>query len=212
MPREVTCPSCKRRLLVPPDVIEKWLTCPRCLSSIGNPNILLTPEAPAAREALQAEPASRTCPHCDRPVERDWRFCPYCEEELKRPPSTGDAGPLERDVKRDTLGGSIVAGVLGTLLLLGIIIFFAMDGPKLLSQSQDAQGVVALGGVVLVLVLLGTVIIAFRSRNKTASMVSGMVGGLVFGAGIAMLVGLLACLAVAAAITDFLNTCTKGCH
>lgn len=216
MPREVTCPSCKNRLLVPPGSTEKWLTCPRCLCSIGNPNVLITSDAPHVPEPRAVEPAEeprppRTCPSCEQPVERGWRFCPYCEEELRRPRRSSKAAALEDDVTQDTTGGMVVAIVLGGLLLLGIIVFFVMDGPRILSKSKDGW-VFGVGGVVLVLVLIGSVAVAIKSRNKTASLVSGVVGGVTFGVGLVGLVVLLACLAIMAAINDFFNTCAKGCH
>ena len=44
MPRETTCPSCGNVLSVPESVTKRWLTCPRCLASVGNPHVLLPPE------------------------------------------------------------------------------------------------------------------------------------------------------------------------
>jgi len=214
MTREVSCPSCQNRLRVPAGSPEKWLTCPRCLGSIRNPNDLLTSEAPPVLEP--ADPARElpppTCPSCERRVERGWRVCPYCEQELKRPRVVSRIDSLERDVKQDATGGIVVAAVLGTMLLLGIVAFFTMNGPQLLAQSGDAQGVLAVGGIALLVVVIGVVIITFKSRNKAARVVSGVVGGIAIGAGIVGLMVLLACLTLMAVINDFLNTCTKGCH
>jgi hypothetical protein len=212
MPREVTCPSCKHRLRVPADATEKWLTCPRCLASIGNPNVLPAPDAVTASEPPPPEPvapaeerpAARTCPNCERPVERGWRFCPYCEEELRRPRTAGKAGRLEGDVQRDTTGGIIVASVLGGLLLLGIILFFAMDGPRMLGKDQDAHAGFIMGGSAVVLVMVGATVAALTARNKTVSLVSGLVGGIVFGVGVVFMAFSLFC------ISFF--TCGKGLH
>jgi len=44
VPRETTCPSCGNVLSVPESVTKRWLTCPRCLASVGNPHVLLPPE------------------------------------------------------------------------------------------------------------------------------------------------------------------------
>lgn len=214
MTREVTCPSCQNCLRVPAGATEKWLSCPRCLGSIGNPNVLLSSEAPPVLEPAgpAEELAPLSCPSCERPVERGWRVCPFCEQTLKLPQPAIKISSLERDVKQDTTGGTIVSTVLGTLLLLGIVVFFTMDGPRLLAHSGDAQGVFAFGGIALLVVAVGVGIITSRSRNKTASVVSSLVGGLVIGAGIVGLMALLACLTILAAINNFLNICAKGCH
>lgn len=61
MPRETTCPSCGTVLDVSDTLTKRWLTCPRCLSSVGNPNVLLSAEgviaAPPPRPARWAADA-----------------------------------------------------------------------------------------------------------------------------------------------------------
>ena len=66
MPLETTCPRCKHVLRVPAGVAGRWLTCPRCLSSVGNPNELVAdpsgrPAPPSAEELRQT-----VCPECGR--------------------------------------------------------------------------------------------------------------------------------------------------
>jgi hypothetical protein len=212
MPRQVTCPSCQNRLVVFPDDLERWLTCPRCLTSVGNPNVLLTTEPVSPASELEA-PRQRLCPSCDRPVESGWRACPFCEEPLRRArPARRPGSDVDIDVRRDSNGGIIVAAVLGGLLLLGVVMFFAMDGPKLVGSSKDGPTVLAVGVVILGLVVGGCVAIAIGVKKKEATLVSGILGGAAVGTGIVLLFVLLACLSIVAAIDNFFQTCSKGCH
>lgn len=193
MPREALCPSCSNRLLVPADVADRTVTCPRCLASIGNPNVLVTASVPAPPIAQ----ASSLCPGCARTVEAGWRVCPHCEEILNRPQPVSQPSSLERDVQRDTRAGCGVFGVLGAMLFLGIFIFFAMDGPRLLAGRPDAQGEVLFWGMVVVLFVSGSVFIAFKARSKATTIVFSVLGGLAFGAGMFFLVMVLVCMGIA---------------
>jgi hypothetical protein len=213
MPREVVCSSCKQRLRVPADAAEKWLTCPRCLASVGNPNVLVTAEAPAAPAALPAgpadifpgpaeqQPASRTCPNCSRLVERDWRFCPYCEEDLQRPRAAGKASSLDRDIKRDTQVGCGMIGVLGAMLGVGIIVFVLSDGPRVLAGRPDALGGFLVWTVIVGLLVVGCVVGAFRTHSKAGSVAFGIFGGLAFMAGLFVMVVTLACMGITIGFT-----------
>ena len=37
MAERVTCPGCQHTLRIPPGSRDRWLTCPRCLSPVANP-------------------------------------------------------------------------------------------------------------------------------------------------------------------------------
>src|SRR5947208_1851055 len=102
MPQEAICPSCKHRLLIPEETTQRWLTCPRCLTSIRNPSDQVTP-APSSGTAPAAEEHGRTCPGCGRAVESGWRTCPYCDEPLRRRRPKRES-PLDEEVSRDTGG------------------------------------------------------------------------------------------------------------
>ena len=211
MPRAATCPSCQHRLLVA-DTTSRWLTCPRCLASVGNPNVLL-PTEPAAPstppDVVPAEPAPAdlVCPQCDRPVERSWRICPFCAGPLRREPRRARASRLDAEVHRDSQAGTVGAGILAGLIVVGVAAFLFMGGPRLVSASPDGAAVLVVGTAVLGAVVIGCVAILVSSKSPTAKTVSGVLGGVFVGAGIVLMVVVLACLAVLAAFANFLNTC-----
>jgi hypothetical protein len=70
--------------------------------------------------------------------------------------------------------------------------------------------VLGIGVLVLGSIVAGVLAITYGSKNRTATTVSGIVGGLAFGAGAVLLVVLLFCLAALAAFQNFLETCKCG--
>jgi zinc-ribbon domain len=212
MNREATCLRCKHVLRVSPDVQAKWLTCPRCLASVGNPNVLLPAEPPPS--PVTTEPAPResspeelSCPRCGRPVGPDWRVCPACETPLRRSQSLGPVAPVDDEVRRDSNGAAVVGGILAGFLALGLILFFAMGGMQIVSNVPDALPVLVLGVVALVVVAVGVVVLVGSSRSRTVTVAGGLMGGLVVGGGIVLLIVLLFCMAIVNVLT-----CGKGCR
>jgi Double zinc ribbon len=122
MPQK-TCPTCKLVLDLDADVQGRWLTCPRCLTSIEPAQTGVT-EAPLPRPIADAaeREARSVCPNCGRDVERSWRFCPNCEEPLRGRRRRSDIPELELDVRRDNTGSKVVGIVLGCLLIGGVVL------------------------------------------------------------------------------------------
>src|SRR4051812_1300296 len=130
---EVTCPRCNHVLRIPAGARDRWLTCPRCLASVGNPNVLVTaaPPAPPVDRPLpppEEGAGERDCPGCGRAVSRSWRLCPFCEEPLRgaAPPPRG--GSLDDEVRGDSRVVGIGLIALGLLGACGIVLFLCGGG------------------------------------------------------------------------------------
>jgi hypothetical protein len=173
--------------------MSRWLTCPRCLASVGNPYVLLQPEPPAPP---RPEPAERVCAECDRPVERGWRTCPFCAAPLRRGSRRVGASQMDVDVRRDSRGGQIGAAILTVLVLIGVAIFFAMGGPRLVSTSPDAASALGVGVLVLGVIVAGCIALMVNTSSTAAKTVAGILGGVVLGAGVVLLTLFLFCLGV----------------
>jgi hypothetical protein len=205
MALETTCPRCQHVLRVSRDVAGSWLTCPRCLGSIRNPNELTQSERPAARPPEDAgEPAGRdaVCDDCGRAVDSRWRVCPFCEAPL-RGPRRLTAPEFDRDVRRETGAGWVVALVLGGMLLIGVCFFLSMGGPALVGASRDSVQVFAFGGGTILAVAVGCIALAATSKSKVASTAAGVIGGIVVGIGVTGLLVLLSCM-------SFIQACFGG--
>lgn len=213
MPREVTCSACNHVLRIAEGSSSPWLTCPRCLARVVNPHALVqTPGAPGGiqREPPPARPAERLeCPGCGQEVRAGWRLCPHCGVPIGARTAPRFDDSLERDVRRDSRAGLIVTITLAAFLLIGIILFLAHGGMALVGASKEGTSVVVIGGVMLLGIVAGVGAIAFRSKNRAVTAVSGVLGGLAVGAGAVLLVTLLMCLALLAAFQNFLETCSK---
>jgi hypothetical protein len=174
MAERLTCPGCQHVLRVPAGSRDRWLTCPRCLSPVANPEAVvpgaIQAEAPArppaaAAHGIQAEPITPSpappgqCPHCGHEVQPRWLFCPYCEEPLAGRGRRRAAG-MDVDVRRDShaTGGCLV--LLAVLGALGIGLLF-LSGLQLLGQGQ-AGLLVALAVGLCVLALISATIVAAR--------------------------------------------------
>jgi Double zinc ribbon len=206
MPHEAICPSCKHRLLIPEETAGVWLTCPRCLTTIRNPNDQVTAAPSGAAPAVEDRP--RSCPGCGRAVEPGWRSCPHCEEPLRRKRPPREPLPLERNVHRDTQSGTVAAIILGCLLLAGVVIFLGFGGPALVGASKEGPAILMVGGGLIAAVVIGCIVIALTGRSRGASIASSVVGGVVLGGGLVLLMGFL----LWAAFISFLESCGKGCH
>jgi predicted RNA-binding Zn-ribbon protein involved in translation (DUF1610 family) len=216
MSHEIACSACHRILRVEKAPTSPWLTCPRCLARVVNPAALVRTDFPSA--PARSEPASPgevagapTCLGCGREVRGSWRVCPECGEPLRRP-ALLPRDDLDRAAHRDNNGSRAVAIVLGVLVVLGIILFFALGGVDLVNASKEGPGVLGIGVLALGAIVVGVLAIAYNSKNPTATAVSGIVGGVTFGVGAVLLVVLLSCLAALAAFQNFIETCGKGCR
>jgi hypothetical protein len=170
MPDPVTCPRCQTRLAVERDRRSRWLTCPRCLSSIPNPALSDVAPAPSPAPAAAAEPRppevlpvpQPPCPDCGQPVEPSWRYCPFCDAPLGSRWEPEPEESLEADVRRDTSAIGIGLAVLGLLGGGGMIVFYCgggMSGVRSRSAAEQAAGIGVLIGVILFgLVVTGMVL------------------------------------------------------
>ncbi len=219
MNRETSCFRCRHTLSVSPDAQNLWLTCPRCLASVGNPNIVLptepppsgTPSAPTSVEVQPSPPESitgaTTCRSCGREVDPVWRACPYCERPLRSARPEQVRASLDAEVGRDSRGTNFVALALGAILLLGVVLFVVIGGPMMV-QSGTEPGQVLLVGVMAIGAFIGGVIaLAIGARAQAVSTASSVVGGLVVGVGLALLIVFVALLTIAAAVTNIMQTC-----
>jgi hypothetical protein len=175
---ETTCPSCRRVLRVSENVHTRWLTCPRCLAAMGERTAPPTPPP---------EPPEDHSAHASNIRRRP------------APPPLPDV-----DVRRDLRGVNVAALVLGGLLLMGVVLFFGLGGFSAVVASDDANAVLLCGVLILGAVVAGLVALAYGARNRIATVLSSVVGGLVVGAGGILLVIVLFCMSIAAA---FNNVC-----
>ena len=216
MAREATCFSCRHVLLVSPDAQGRWLTCPRCLASVGNPFVLLPAQPPAAptsppvtNEAQPPPTESGVCPWCDQRVQPTWRVCPHCERPLRAVSRRAGAHSTDDEVRQDSRVGFSLVGVLVGLLVVGLSVFFSMGGGNLAAASPEGTSVLVIGIGVLVAIAIGLIVIVSTTKDPAVTAVSGVVGGLALGGGAVLLVVALSCLAVMAMITNIL---TCKCH
>ena len=198
MPQQVKCEACGGLLRVPDDAKEDWITCPRCLANVANPNrataAALTPggSSTAITEGYPVSPPvatpPRTCPACGKPQNAEWRFCPYCKyggvgRSVRRGSLSAD-----HDVRRDTKGtgcgliGLAVLGAIGLALSLLPSFGFATD-------LHSIGPLVPITLVVLVLAGVATGTMFARTRaNPSARTVGRVIFGTLVGAGVLALV------------------------
>jgi hypothetical protein len=209
-----TCTRCNQVLRVPADAAGLWITCPRCLASVGNPNVLETSSATAVTDHPGPVPPVEevlACSGCGRPIDRRWRVCPHCAEPLTVRPTARRNEWIDGEVRGDTNRGGVLAKALGGLLLLGVVIFLLAGGPGLLRASPDAGLSLTIGICVLAATVAGVVALLSGRKNPAAGAVSGLLSGIAVGAGAVLLAVLVFCLTVIASINQFFETCSKGC-
>jgi hypothetical protein len=209
MPRETTCPSCGNVLDVPASVGKRWLTCPRCLASVGNPNVLLPPEgvtqAPAPAPAGSA-PHEAVCPGCGRRVETGWRVCPSCEAPLGRPAVTVRTADADDEAVGDNKSVGLILVVLGLLGAVGVVFFLCGGAGAQGRRMGDAKQIAAVSFFVTFL-LLGLVV-AGMSISATGRKVAGRVLSMALGAAaIVLLTGVF----ILAAFVYSVASCFEGC-
>ena len=212
MTREATCFSCRHVLRVAPDAQGRWLTCPRCLASVGNPYVLLAAAPPSSTAPLPLpepplSPEVSICPWCQRPTEPNWRACPLCEKPLHDVRPRSVQASLDDEVRRDNRGVNVIAIVLGGLLVVGAVLFVVVGGPMAIQSSNGGEAVVFVGVLAMGAFVAGLIALAVGARNQAVTAVSGVMGGLAIGAGAVLLVVLVLCLSICAGITNFMHTC-----
>jgi hypothetical protein len=149
MAERVTCPGCQQTLVIPAGSRNRWLTCPRCLSPVANPQAVapgaIQAEAPARAPAadvygVQAEP--------DPPL----------AERVRR----GAAG-IDVDVRRDTRATSGCLILLAVLGALGIGLLF-LGALGVLAEGESGP-LVTLAVGLFVLGLISAGIVAARGSG-----------------------------------------------
>jgi hypothetical protein len=193
------------------DVHTRWLTCPRCLAEIAGPAAVQAEAPPRPTEQAAAE-SPPTCTRCGREVQPGWRTCPFCEAPLRGRRPARPAGLLDDEARRDRTGATVVAAVLGALLLVGTVAFFAMGGAQLTAASEAGPGILAAGVLLLLALGVGVVVLVYTSRSRTSSTIGGVLGGVGMGLGAVVLYILLACAAVASALSNVGSTCGAGAN
>jgi Double zinc ribbon len=204
----LTCQNCKFELEVDATAKGRWLTCPRCLTSValkttegGNPTT--TPaHGVTDRPARSGE---SVCPNCGSEVKPSWRLCPSCEEPLRERRLRSEQPELELDVRRDNTASKVVGIVLGSLLVGGVLLLFVAGAAVF--QDLSVGGVLVFGGFLLVLLLLGSAAIVLSVRNQATYAIYAGLTGIIIAFGTALIVVVVIVLAVIAFINDVMTTC-----
>jgi hypothetical protein len=205
MPSELSCPRCRCRLRCSEEVEARWLTCPRCLASVPNPErrdgvYAVEPAAPTIPLA-EVEPVRQTCPECGRVAEFAWQVCPYCEHRLRPGPRRrGSHLPPDVDATRD--GDRVRIGLiaLGALMVFAVILFFLAGGGETLRRARTPADVVVVGLVLLAAFVGGLLTMGAGSGNPQARWLMRVLGCLSGAAG-------LVCLTLLAALVALLSVC-----
>jgi hypothetical protein len=127
MGERMTCPGCQQALRLPANRRIRWLTCPRCLSRVANP------EVPAA-EGIQAEPPAGPAPRPDA-----------IQVGPASPPDTGTDG--DRDYTAGE-GCLVLLGLLGGLVLVVVVL-------SAISEARHGKFAVAAGTTVGLVIVVG---------------------------------------------------------
>jgi hypothetical protein len=204
VPRETTCPSCGNVLSVPETVTKRWLTCPRCLASVGNPHVLRPPEGVIPAPAAPAPAPEASCPGCGRRVEPGWRVCPSCEAPLGRTPAARRTAYADDEAVGDTKGVGLILVVLGLLGSVGVIFFLCGGGADKLTDAKHAAAIAFFVAFVLL-----AVVVAGMSISATGRRVAGRVLSMALGAtAIVLLTGVF----ILAAFVYSVASCFEGCN
>jgi len=146
MVQRLTCPGCGRSVSIRDDASAATVSCPRCLTPLSGPALTAVQEAGSAVTEPPARPAG---------MESVWRDLPPV-----RP-----AG-LDRDIKRDTTGTSVVLAILVGCCILGIVaVFLTWGGPHKADSGYNILSIVVLFGILdfLVIVQVGLWLNPWRS-------------------------------------------------
>ena len=201
----VSCPRCHNQLRVAPDA-GRWLTCPRCLASVGNPaDFAVTTETRPESAPHRDEPPVETdvCPECGKDVQPRWRLCPFCSAVLRRR-ELSIMRPVEDDVRPDSKGTVVGICLLGGLSVAGVVVLLWLGTG--LADFAGLSWVLYLGIGVVLVVAAGCGLLAYLGRGRagtSASLVAG--ASTITGLVMALLVFLLL-----SACVVFVFTCGKG--
>ncbi len=99
-------------------------------------------------------------------------------------------------MRRDSRGGTIVAAVLGVIVLICVVVFLSSGGPQLVSASKEGPVVFGIGILVLGAIAAGTIAVVSTSKNKIVTALTGVFGGLFIGAGVVVLAIVLTCMGI----------------
>jgi endogenous inhibitor of DNA gyrase (YacG/DUF329 family) len=217
MAYKVICPFCRQRLQIAEGIREAELTCPKCLKTVANPGVGMQSTPPAGAAAATEASLLEQCPRCGKAVQSGWQYCPFCNAELlvpsvsmgicpgyaeRRRSEDWPERPLDVEVHRDSSAvgaGLIAVGVLGFIGLFAIV----LGG----NFNWDPQVILILGVGLVVMVLIGVVRVASKSRTPGAAAGTAFAGGCAtffMGAALAVLVSLLV-------LVQALQNCSKGC-
>jgi hypothetical protein len=184
---ELTCQRCGNTLQVADSVEGKWLTCPRCLASVRNPNADRVTSTPSQG---QVQPAPRP------------RY---------------QAPSIERDTRGDTAATGallIILGLVGFVFFLMVLCGGGFQGRSLESLIGLIVGV---GFLLIVIVIVGIALgsrsrdpRARASTGVAGGVVTGLIGALATGLIVAILTVMAIFAAIAAFIGAFIQTCKCG--
>jgi hypothetical protein len=205
MATPLTCSSCGHTLRIAGDETDRWLTCPRCLARVVNPNALMTADA---RRERAAEPSGEEpiCPECGREVKRSWRMCPFCEAPLRRARARS-LPSVDDEVRRDTTGLGIGLIVLAVLGGVGIIVFLCGGGLKDMRMADTqavAMGAILFGIFLLVPAIAG-IVLTVRGREPGSRILGGILGAV----GVGLLVAALGVSFLIYTVSSCLAPCDK---
>jgi hypothetical protein len=206
--RTVACPRCSSQLRVAADA-GRWLTCPRCLASVGNPDVFHLPTEPPAEPALRTEPEPReatdTCPGCGRDVSPLWRHCPFCSAALGGRRELPRMRPApDDDVRPDSKGTAVGLAILGSLGFVGVFLLLWVGSAP--ATYADLSWVLYLAVGVVVLVAGGCGVLVYLGRGGPASSAPLGVGAATI---TIVTTGVLLLLVLSACVT-FVFTCGRG--
>jgi hypothetical protein len=154
---ELTCPRCGNTLRVADSVEGKWLTCPRCLASVRNPNADRVATAPSGGQV----------------------------QPLPRPPYQGPS--IERDTRGDTATTGLLLILLGLAGCVGYVWLACSGAFAPTSFEGFQNLTLGVGFTLVVLVIIGIVLGARgrNARPLASGLLGGLtigltVGGLLF--------------------------------
>ena len=117
------CPGCQVRLVVRDRVRTEFITCPRCLTAVQNPQRVAAAAA-SATPSRPAGPVGPTCTVCAEVLPDHASNCPASPDQRTAPPWAAPAA--DREAHSDASGTYAIAHVLSGLVLLGL---FSTFGP-----------------------------------------------------------------------------------
>jgi hypothetical protein len=207
MSERIYCPACKRALRLPADCVDPWLSCPRCLARIRNPQSEpeRAPSSPGVAPQERQPEARPRCPGCGVDVEPRWLFCPFCEERLRDRLPRQWSGSVEGDVRRDTTTMQVILILLAIVGGLGIFLAL-MTSFAALTDNEVAPLFVTLA-VLFVLTVISAIIVSVREKKSPQPTAARIVLGTITLAG-ALVAG--GCLFMGAIFVFFFVVCLAG--